>query len=93
MCSTVLVHLIPRRPMFLMHAIKESNRPTSDLPWQVKIEQRVEILQSHNTWLEEELSAKTDAVQQERRSVASQVCSQSSLHSSRNDNAFVRGAF
>lgn len=78
--------------MFLMHAIKESNRPTSHLPWQVKIEQRIEILQSHNTWLEEELSAKTEAVQQERRSVASQVCSLSSLHSSRNDNAYVQGA-
>ncbi len=33
----------------------------------------MEVLQSHNKWLEEELSAKTDAVQQERRSVASQV--------------------
>ena len=41
--------------------------------WQAKIEQTVEVLQSHNKWLEEELSAKTEAVQQERRSVASQV--------------------
>lgn len=42
--------------------------------WQVKIEQRVEVLQSHNSWLEEELSAKTEAVQQERCTVAAQVC-------------------
>ena len=40
---------------------------------QVKIEQSMEVLKSHNTWLEEELSTKTEAVQQERRSVASQV--------------------
>lgn len=43
------------------------------LLWQAQIEQTVEVLQSHNKWLEEELSAKTEAVQQERRSVASQV--------------------
>ena len=40
---------------------------------QVKIDQSMEVLKSHNTWLEEELSTKTEAVQQERRSVASQV--------------------
>ncbi len=42
--------------------------------WQIKTEQRLEVLQSHNSWLEEELSTKTEAVQQERRTVAAQVC-------------------
>jgi hypothetical protein len=37
------------------------------------VEQQVEVLQSHNKWLEEELANKTDAMQQERRTVTAQV--------------------
>ena len=39
----------------------------------VKVQQQVEVLESHNKWLEQELAARTEAAQQERRAVSAQV--------------------
>lgn len=38
-----------------------------------RMEQQMEVLQSHNKWLEEELTSKNEAAQQERRAVTAQV--------------------
>lgn len=39
----------------------------------LKVEQQMEVLESHNKWLEEELASKIEAAQQERRTISAHV--------------------